>query len=174
MKSMFLGTLPSDQFVFENCSDSSIPIKELCRHSSLIGTELSTQFFDRNWNRTVVGLVISVVRERCNSCSVWKRHSPSSSRKYCLLLDDTDAVNLETIRSSNKTTEHQLLIKKHKTGVGNVYWQGYMTSEESWFESFGLLHLRRILSGHQLGQGDIEKFTDFRSKAMWKKFVCML
>ena len=44
-----------------------------------------------------------------------------ASRKYCLLLYDTETVNLETTGPSNKTTEHHILTKKSKTGVLNIY-----------------------------------------------------
>ena len=43
-----------------------------------------------------------------------------SSRKYCLLLYDTETVNLETNGSSNTTLERRILIKKRKTGVPNI------------------------------------------------------
>ena len=52
-----------------------------------------------------------------------------TSRKYCLLLYDTETVNLETTGPSNKTTEHHILTKRHKNGVPNISWQGYMASE---------------------------------------------
>ena len=73
--------------------------------------------------------VSRMLRERCAPCSVWKRHSRSSSRKYCLLLHDMETVNLETTGPSNKTTEHHILTKRRKNGVPNISWQGYMASE---------------------------------------------
>ena len=49
-----------------------------------------------------------------------KRHSRSSSRKYCLLFYDTETVNLETTGPSNKTTEHHILTRRRKNGVSNI------------------------------------------------------
>ena len=44
-----------------------------------------------------------------------------------------------------------------------------MTSESARFESFILLHMGRILSGHQLESSDIKKLTNFGTQAQCKK-----
>ena len=44
-----------------------------------------------------------------------------TSRKYCLLLYDTETVNLETTGPSNKTTKHHILTKRRKNGVPNIF-----------------------------------------------------
>ena len=44
-----------------------------------------------------------------------------TSRKYCLLLYDTETVNVETSGPSNKTTEQHILSNRRKNGVANIF-----------------------------------------------------
>ena len=72
------------------------------------------------------------------------------SRKYCLLLYDTETVNLEITEPSNKTTEHEILTKKGKSGVPNIFHhiltrihgQQIVPIRILWITSFGTNSLR--------------------------------
>ena len=71
------------------------------------------------------GMVSRMFRGRCAPCSFFLKKTLSiiivTSKKYCLLLYDTETVNLETTTPFNKTTEQHIPIKKRKTVVASIF-----------------------------------------------------